>query len=182
MWLCVDVDCLIRGEVLFQTDTVIDAFACQEYLQLPGCIYWSTYICTDIGLSSSVSWRVSAICWSVLTGRISSTTTRSTSTTFTTIQERTGTTTGIKQSLVPKRALLRIWLIRIWGFTQHGLCFGYWNLDSGLSIISFIKDEFFISVAGSQVLRTQLPVCNALLWRLFQYLPKRDCDLLSATH
>ena len=95
---------------------------------------------------------------------------------------RTGTTTGIKQSLVPKRALLRIWLIRIWGFTQHGLCFGYWNLDSGLSIISFIKDEFFISVAGSQVLRTQLPVCNALLWRLFQYLPKRDCDLLSATH
>ena len=29
----------MTGQVLFQTDTVIDAFKCQEYLQLQGSMY-----------------------------------------------------------------------------------------------------------------------------------------------
>ena len=35
----VDEDCEMSGQVLFETDTVIDAFACQEYLQLLGPVY-----------------------------------------------------------------------------------------------------------------------------------------------
>ena len=35
----VDEDCQMSGQVLFQDDAVIDAFACQEYLQLLGSMY-----------------------------------------------------------------------------------------------------------------------------------------------
>ena len=35
----VDEDCQMSGQVLFQEDAVIDAFACQEYLQLLGPVY-----------------------------------------------------------------------------------------------------------------------------------------------
>ena len=35
----VDEDCQMSGQVMFQTDAVIDAFACQEYLQLLGSMY-----------------------------------------------------------------------------------------------------------------------------------------------
>ena len=35
----VDEDCQMSGEVMFQTDTVIDAVACQDYLQLLGPLY-----------------------------------------------------------------------------------------------------------------------------------------------
>ena len=34
-----DENCEMSGKVLFETDTVIDAFACQEYLQLLGPVY-----------------------------------------------------------------------------------------------------------------------------------------------
>ena len=34
-----DEDCEMSGRVLFQTDAVIDAFACQEFLQLLGPVY-----------------------------------------------------------------------------------------------------------------------------------------------
>ena len=35
----VDEDCEMSGQVVFQTDTVIDAFACQEFLLLLGPVY-----------------------------------------------------------------------------------------------------------------------------------------------
>ena len=35
----VDEDCEMRGQVMFQSDAVIDAFACQEFLQLLGPVY-----------------------------------------------------------------------------------------------------------------------------------------------
>ena len=109
-WTCddfVDEDCEMSGQVLFETDTVIDAFACQEYLQLLGPVYGAeVFFFSDLEGVCYLLDSADRACVSMSgpaepsLAECEEDTTTSTSTTATTITTYTTTTTATESGMV----------------------------------------------------------------------------------